>query len=123
MSEYQVQNGIKFTDADVVNPDEFADYTHGSNPHNMRPWVIHDHGFVLCVVLASNLQDALDEAVDNDKLDAFLIDSEDYKEYGVDGDDPTRAFLGNASEPFDIEALDYIKLQMPRFSLCKLLKP
>lgn len=67
---------IKFTDADVVNLDEYipaGDY----NPHNVRPWLLHDHGVVICVVFAQNLQDALDEAVDHGKLDAYQIDPRD----------------------------------------------
>ena len=114
--------GVKFTDDDVVNPDDFASYLTGTNPHNMHPFILHDHGFTICVVLASNLQDALDEAVDNDKLDSFLINEEDYAAYGIDSDNPTCAFLGNAGEPFDVDFISVIELPMPEFSLCKLLQ-
>jgi len=114
--------GIKFTDEDVVNPDDFASYSTGSNPYNMHPFILHNHGFTICIVLASNLQDALDEAVDNNKLDSFLIDEADYADYAMDSDNPTCAFLGNAGEPFDIDCISYIELPMPEFSLCRLLE-
>jgi hypothetical protein len=104
---------IKFTDADVVDLDDWipdGEY----NPHRVRPWLLHDHGFVLAVVFADCLQDALDAAVDADKLDRYLIAEEDYEEYGVMGDNPTCCFLGNAGEPFDIESLEVVELPNPR---------
>jgi hypothetical protein len=110
---------IKFTDADVVNPNDYIP-AGKFNPHNVHPILIHDHGFTVAVVFASDVQDALDIAVDNDKLDAFLIDKADYADYGVDSDNPICAFLGNASEPFDIEALDAIDLPNPKFSFTTL---
>jgi hypothetical protein len=138
---------ITFSDEDVVNKDDFipeGEY----NPHKVHPWLIHDHGFTVCVVFAATLQDALDEAVDSDKLDHLMIDPndpsdrEDYlvKDVVTPGYDPKcpewvdpatgdkywwqegrePAFLGNASEPFDIETLDYIELPNPKFSFCAL---
>ena len=61
-------NEIDFTDDDVVNPDDYIPRGE-SNPHKVRPWLLHDHGFCLCVVFAESLQDAFDEAVDAGKLD------------------------------------------------------
>jgi len=137
-------NEISFTDADVVNIDNWipaGEY----NPHSVRPWLLHDGGFVLCVVFASSLQDALDEAVDEGKLDRFKIDvkslaeREDYMTQnvaemaaGFDADCPEYTdenggkwwwaveptFLGNASEPFDIESLGYVELPNPKRSFC-----
>jgi hypothetical protein len=102
--------GIKFSDSDIANPDEWI--PHGEyNPHNIRPWLLHDHGFTVAVAFASNVQEALDAAVDADKLDSFLIDKADYADYGIETDSPSCAFLGNAGEPFDIEALE--ALEMP----------
>lgn len=112
-------HGIKFTDADVVNPDDFipaGEY----NPWKKRPFVLHDHGFVIAVVFADSLQDALDIAVDEDKMDRYLIDEADYGDYDVHGDEPTCAYLGNASEPFDIETLGVIELENPPFSFVAL---
>lgn len=111
-SKYQE---ITFTDGDVLNKEDWipqGEY----NPHNVHPWLFHDHGFVLCVVFAGNLQDALDIAADADKLDRYLVDAKDYPE-----DDPAWedfAYLGNASEPFDIESLQFLELPNPPFSFC-----
>jgi hypothetical protein len=112
--EYTI-NEIKFTDADIVEVDNYipaGEY----NPHNVHPWLLHNHGHAVCVVFASNLQDALDIAVDENKLDAFMISEEDYGDYGVTTDEPTCAFLGNASEPFDIDGLSYLELPNPPMS-------
>ncbi len=108
---------IKFTDADVINADDFIPKGE-FNPHNVHGFLLHDHGFVVCVVFASTLQDALDEAVDSDKLDRYLIAESDYKDYGIDTDDDRAAYLGNASEPFDIESLGVVELPNPPFSFC-----
>jgi hypothetical protein len=132
---------IKFSDEDVVNSGNFiprGEY----NPHNVRPWLLHDQGFCLCVVFAHTLQDALDEAVDEGKLDRFqLVPTDKYvqqdymhevehgrgfkmeKEDGsvvyLDWNDSV-TFLGNASEPFDIESLGAEELPNPPFSFCAL---
>lgn len=140
---------IKFTDADVINPDDFIP-ERAYNPHNMRPWLLHDHGFCVCVVFAQSLQDALDESADAGKLDPWKIDPtgadrEDYMTnredqaggqlVGQGANDPDYIdsegrkwwwrdelpqFLGNASEPFDIEGLDILELPNPPFSFCAL---
>jgi hypothetical protein len=113
-AEYQQ---IKFTDADVVNKDDFiakGDY----NPHNVRPFLLHDHGFVLAVVFADCLQDALDIAVDAGKLDGFQVAEKDLADYGPDEEGITR--LGNAGEAFDIQALDALELPNPPFSFVAL---
>jgi len=105
---------IKFSDADVVDLDNWiaaGEY----NPHSVRPWLFHDHGFVLCVVFADSLQDALDEAVDADKLDRYLIAEGDMKDYE---NEEGISFLGNAGEPFDIESLGVIELPNPKRSFC-----
>jgi len=111
-------NQIKFTDNDVVNPSDFiakGDY----NPHNVRPFLIHDAGFVVAVVFAAGLQDALDIVVDeSNKLDGFQVSESDLADYGPDEDGITR--LGNASEAFDIEALDAVELPNPPFSFVAL---
>ena len=117
-------NEIKFTDDDVIEIDDWipsGEY----NPHNVRPWLLHDNGFVLCIVFASSLQDALDIAVDESKLDRFQVSEEDLKaDYTFDTDsDGNRdyhgiAYLGNACESFDIESLGYIELPNPKRSWC-----
>lgn len=140
--------GVKFSDADVVNVGNYipkGEY----NPHNVRPWLLHDHGFALCVVFADSCQYALDEAVDEGKLDRFQIhpanegERDDYMTTdpaemaaGFDVECPEYidaqgvkywwkiepTFLGNASEPFDIESLGVIELPNPPFSWCAMFK-
>lgn len=103
-------NGIKFTDADVVEVGECI-YDGEYNPHNVRPWLLHDHGFALAVVFASDVQDALDIAADGGNLDRFMVtdvDSADYEE-----DDARITYLGNGGKPFDIESLGIIELRSP----------
>lgn len=140
---------IRFTDADIVDIDDVE--TEDDSPYryrqNNKMFLFHDHGFTIAVVMASNLQDALDAVVDADKLDRYLIDpsdASDRNDYmttdvskmasGYDADcpeyveedgtkwwwenDPT--FLGNASEPFDIESVEYITFPLPKLSITAL---
>jgi hypothetical protein len=113
---------IRFTDDDIVDIDEWipeGEY----NPHNVRPWLLHDHGFVLAVVFADCLQDALDIAVDNNKLDNFMVSYDelesDYTQ-DTDGEYIGVDYLGNASEPFDIQNVSAIELPNAKMSFCKL---
>lgn len=108
--------GIMFTDADVVNPDEFVP----APQQTVRPFLLHDHGFVLAVVFADCLQDALDIAADAGKMDLYKVDEEDYGDYDWDTGSPPCSFLGNASEPFDIESLGVEELTNPPFSFVAL---
>jgi len=104
---------------------------------------LHDHGFALAVVFASNVQDAFDTAVDENKLDQFKIHLENEDERDdymtsnppemAEGFDPEcpeyvapdgtkywwkiePAFLGNASEPFDIDSVGVMELPNPPMS-------
>ena len=97
---------LTLSDSDIVNPDEIDS--------GYPLWILHDHGFVVCAVWADHLQNAIDEAVDEDKMDRYLIDESDYAEYGVNTDESTCTFLGNACEPFDIEMLGYVELAPPK---------
>lgn len=112
---YKAPNGFEFTitDDDVINSDDFISADDCYNPHGVKPWLLHDHGFVICVVFASGLQDALDIAVNEDKMDRFLVKPEDLKDYE---DEEGITFLGNAGERFDIESLDYLELPNPKYS-------
>jgi hypothetical protein len=109
---------IKFSDSDVVNADDFIPA--GSfNPHKVRPFLIHDHGIdVIAVVFADCLSDAFDIAADHGKLDAFQIGEDEMADYGPDEEGVSR--LGNAGEPFDVEALDAVELPNPPFSFVAL---
>jgi len=96
---------ITFTDEDIVNYDAWipeGEY----NPYNVVPWLIAEHGFVVCIVFASNVQDALDEACDAGKLDAYMVRHTD------DNDDAV-TFLGNAGEAFDLESIEILQLPNP----------
>jgi len=100
---------FKFSDSDVANPDDWipaGEY----NPHNVHPFLFHDHGFTVAVVFAGNLQDALDTLADENKIDGFQIAPEDLKDYP---DEEGITFLGNASEPFDIESLGVVEMPNP----------
>lgn len=108
---------IKFADSDVVNPDDFIP-AGNSNPHRVRPWLLHDHGFVIGVVFADCLQDALDEAADHERLNRYRVEDSDVADYGPDEVGISR--LGNAGEPFDIEALGVEELPNPPFSFAAL---
>jgi hypothetical protein len=128
---------IKFADSDVVNIDDYIP-TGEFNPHNVRPWLLHDHGFVVAVVFADCLQDAIDTAVDEwtddtqtvGYMDRYLINMEDdsktadWRAYGDTKEDiwncESISFLGNASEPFDIETLGAIELHNPKLSFLAL---
>lgn len=115
--------GFEFTlsDSDVVNPDD-AIWAGDYNPHNVRLWLVHDHGFTVGVAWASCLQDALDALADGDKLDSFLVTEADAADYGGDiYDCESLSYLGNASEPFDIEALGCVEIAPPVLSLERLL--
>ena len=144
-----VQQGnfeISFTDEDVIGLEDIH-FEGDFNPHRARLWLLHDQGFTICVVEADCLQDALDAAVDADKLDRYLINVENESERSdymtrdigeiaagfqcerpeyVDEDGNNwwwsgePSFLGNASEPFDIESLGVIELPLPQRSLTRL---
>ena len=116
---------LSFSDDDVVNPDDY------DSSGYCRPWLLHDMGFPVAVVFASNLQDALDIAVDSGKLDRYLIEeggntpgtkgqpASDYPTLGTENEEGITR-LGNASEPFDIETLGYVELTNPPFSFSAL---
>ena len=105
---------VQFTDSDVVNGDHFI--PRGEfNPHNVRPWLLHDHGFTLAVVFADCLQDALDIAADAGALDRYQVTQEDQADYP---DDEALTFLGNACGPFDIDTLGVHELPIPQGSFC-----
>lgn len=71
--------------------------------------------------MAESLQDALDIAVGNDKLDHYLVTQEQAEDYGGDiYNCDSLAYLGNASEPFDIETLGYVEFPLPKRSLTAL---
>lgn len=120
-----VFNEVKFTDADVVNIGDYDSDAHGRDGAWLAgacvPWLLHDHGFTVCVVFARSEQDALDEAADAKKLDRYLVKPEQFAEYG--GEDAVYEkchLLGNSGEPHDIEALTIVQLPNPKLSFAAL---
>jgi hypothetical protein len=107
-----------FSDNDVVNPSDFI--AKGEfNPHNVRPFLLHDHGFTLAVAFADCLQDALDVVADEGKLDRFQVSQSELAAM-TEEEHQRLSFLGNASEAFDIEGLDVLELTNPPFSFASL---
>lgn len=111
-----IHNGleIRIDDTDIVNPNDAIhddDYLL-SHRREAGLYVLIDHGFTVCAVFADTLQDALDTAVDEGKLDRYLItddDASDYPTLNTDNEDGITR-LGNASEPFDIDTLSVVAL-------------
>lgn len=134
---------FSFTDADVIEIDDAIQGQYGTA---LRMFLLHDSGFTLCVVCAESLQDALGIAADENKLDRYLIDLDneyergdyltsnpdemasgfdiDCPEYEKDGVQywwkVEPCFLGNASEPFDIDSLGYVEFPLPKLSITRL---
>ena len=105
---------FSFTESDVVELDDWipnGEY----NPYSVRPWLIHDHGFTLCVVFASNLQDALDTAAYEGKLGRYQVTGDDWRDYGETENEAYEALtcLGGGGEFFDIESIGYVELPNP----------
>lgn len=70
-----------------------------------KSWCDHTYAIgnefgLICIAYANNLEDALDAAVDNDKLDCMRMSDEDHAEYEREGWDDSFICLGSASEPF-----------------------
>jgi len=107
-------NQIKFKDEDVVDVEDCI-YEGEYNPRNIHPFLLHDHGHVLCVVFASDLQGALDKAVNENKMDQFQVEASEV-EAMTDEESEALSFLGDASEPFDIESLGFIEMIPPKRS-------
>lgn len=109
---------LSFTDADVINARYDYIAKGESNPHNVRPWYIHNAGYCLGVVFASCEHDALDILADEGKLNHLLVEEADMADYGEEEEGITRC--GNASEPFDLETVDMFPLPHVPFSFAAL---
>lgn len=110
---------VTISDSDVVEAREFipaGEY----NPHNVRPFVAIDHGYVVGIAFASCEQDALDVLADEGRLDRFKVNEKDMGDYGDEEEGICR--LGNAGEPFDIESMWLEAIPNPSFSFCALVK-
>lgn len=77
---------------------------------NDKSWCKHTYAIgnqfgLLCIVYANHDGDALDAAVDNDKLNGEKMSDEDHAEYDAKGWNDSFVLAGNASEPFWSEYL------------------
>ena len=116
----QVANGISFDDFDIVNLDDYDPDAHGG-VNKTRPFLFHDHGFTLCVCFANNLRDALDIAVDADKLARYRIERCEEGDYTkTDWEDGRISYLGNACHLYDIDLLGVHELDNPPMSVAAL---
>jgi hypothetical protein len=107
---------IQFSDDDVLNHEDciFAgDY----NPHHVRGFLFHDHGFALAVVFAESLQEALDIAADHGKLERFALSDEEADDY----DEGAINYVGNDCRPHDLESLQVQVFECPKLSIAKLM--
>lgn len=101
---------LSFSDEDVVNPHDYW----------MEKWnlfLIHDHGFTMAVAIAETEQDAWDEAADSGKIDHFKLTDQDWIK---DMSEDQISYLGNNGDPYDIEALDIVRINRPPFSMAAL---
>jgi hypothetical protein len=123
----QVRNfDFHYTVEDFVNADSY-DFHHsvwrGRDP---VATVIHNAGSVVAIVFpeyyAWSEQDALDEAADSGKLDFLQVSDKELADYKVGEDSEGNPEyegiinLGNASEPFDSQALEYFSVPVALFA-------
>jgi hypothetical protein len=109
---------IKFTDDDVINIDD-AVWLKQFNPQHVKPWLLHDHGFVLAVVFAETTDDAMDEAANAGRLNRYQIDGEAYRSM-TDEEREALTYLGNGGAPYAIEGMAIIELPNIQLSFCTL---
>ena len=97
ITELLQHKSISDVKALIANPCEGVFY-------DKRYAICNEFG-VIALVHANNEQDAIDEAVDNDKMDCQLMSAADHKEYDDNGWNDSFIYAGNASEPFWSEYL------------------
>jgi hypothetical protein len=115
-----------YSEKDFVNPQAYDFHLRNWETREPVAHVIHDNGTVLAIVFpeyyAYTEQDALDEAVDNGKLDSLLIPYAELSDYETGKDSEGNpeydgvAFLGNASEPFNQAYLGMFSLPAKLFA-------
>lgn len=105
-------NGVRFTDSDIVNPEEF-----GATGGYPNLFLFHNHGVTVGLAFAENAQDAIDELADAGKLDSFKLTDEELAS-GDYGSEPelTCSFLGNDCLPYDIDGLAIVSVPVPPVS-------
>ncbi len=111
-----MQHVPKFTDADVVNPEDCI-WDGYYNPHNVRPFLLHDHGFTLAVAFADCLRDAIDEAGEAGKLDRYIVEPDVIKsDYPKEEDRERLEFFDGKEGAYDLESLHVVELTAPKQS-------
>jgi hypothetical protein len=109
------QGAFSYDTERVANPDDYIPSSE-FNPHNIHPFLLYnEYGFVLAIVYASHLQDALDIAVGHHKLDSCLVSNDDFAEAEREGYADEYALLGNAGEPFDLTYVGVIELSNAQY--------
>ncbi len=106
-------SGFKFTEEDIVNPDDYEWHD--------KVFLLHDCGRTVAVVYARCLQDARDEAADSGKMDRYAIAEEDEADFDMNTGNPSCSFLGNDGKPFNIESLGAVEFPKPPISLVSLI--
>lgn len=96
---------FKFSDGDLIN--------HGDIDYHDNIYLIHEHGQVICLVYADDDSEALDIAADEDKLEAYRVDPDDYEDNEFNKENFTS--LGNDCCIYDIESIEII--QLPKLEL------
>lgn len=75
----------------IANPNERRYYN--------KTYAIYNEYGLLAIAYADCEQSALDQAVDNGRLDSMLMSAEDFAEHEREGWEDCYTFAGNASEP------------------------
>lgn len=122
----QVQNfDFQYSESDFANAESYDFSNRCWTGRNPKAWVIHNCGAVLAIVFAEYYsysdQDALDEAADCGKLDSLQVSETELPDYqtGTDSEGFPEyegiVTLGNASEPFDSQNLEYFTVPATLF--------
>ena len=70
------------------------------NPHNVGAYAFSNEFGQFAIGIGSHEQDAIDDAVDENRFDCQKMSDEDHAEYEREGWDDSYMLAGNASEPF-----------------------
>jgi hypothetical protein len=91
--------------------------------YSTKAYLIHDAGFPICIVFASEEHEAIDIAVDAGKLEAYKLTLKEELEYKQDGIESSITYCGDDVTPMDLDSLTIIELPHPkRLSYCKTIK-
>jgi hypothetical protein len=117
-----VTRGVRWSHDDVINPDELL-WDMEQRAERKDPighlYVMHDHGFVVCVVYEESEQEAIEEAADQDKLDRWKVTDVDRGDYTGEQMEELFWFDGDA---YDLEGMDIVELEVPPLDVALLMK-